>query len=172
MATIMEAPNRIAEDDFTSVRYQKRLFLAGGITDCPDWQAEVIEQIKDLDNLTIFNPRRANFRMEDDPVDQITWEFDQLTTFIDSIIFWFPKETLCPITLYELGFQMGIVHTAKKSYVHDEHPLFIGAHPEYKRRIDVEIQAKMAGYKHPIHNTLDDVVNAFRAYHTSRRNDH
>lgn len=160
MITVIEAPNPLTDES----RYNDRLFLAGGITDCPNWQADAIDLLKDLDNLTVYNPRRENFRMEDNPVEQIEWEFDALA-YSDAVIFWFPKETLCPITLYELGFKMGIVHTAKKSYVHDEYKLFIGAHPEYKRRIDIEYQTTLAGHKGPIYETLDDVVNAFREYH-------
>lgn len=63
-------------------------FLAGGITNCPDWQSEVIENLQkydqkyqnELDSLVIFNPRRPNFPI-DDPnasLQQITWEFQEL----------------------------------------------------------------------------------------------
>ena len=36
-------------------------FIAGGITNCPDWQADIVEMLKDTD-LTLLNPRRADFR--------------------------------------------------------------------------------------------------------------
>ena len=36
------------------------LFLAGGITGCPNWQKEIIVKLKDLP-LVRFNPRRASF---------------------------------------------------------------------------------------------------------------
>ena len=40
------------------------IFLAGGISNCPDWQKEVAEEFeKDLDRLTVYNPRRKNFEM-------------------------------------------------------------------------------------------------------------
>ena len=73
-----------------------RCFLAGGITKCPDWQAEVIKEILRLDEedranndevatdytLVLFNPRRENFPINDPDAsrNQIQWEFDALET--------------------------------------------------------------------------------------------
>lgn len=51
----------------------------------------------------------------------------------DAILFWFPCETLCPITLYELG-----------AWSMSDKPLFVGVHPAYQRRQDVEIQTRLA----------------------------
>lgn len=108
------------------------LFIAGGITNCPDWQAELVESLKNED-ITILNPRRKNFPIDDPNAseEQIIWEFEHLKK-ADAVSFWFPKETLCPITLYELG---KISMTSKK--------LFVGVHPEYKRKRDIEIQTKL-----------------------------
>lgn len=115
----IEAPNRL-------VRIPKSIFLAGGISGCPDWQKEMVELLKDTD-LTIFNPRRENFDLSNALVteEQIEWEFDHLR--------WFPKETLCPITLFELG-----------AWSHTMKPLFVGMDPDYQRRKDVEVQLKLA----------------------------
>jgi hypothetical protein len=45
-----------------------------------------------------------NFSMNDPTAskDQIQWEFEHLRK-ADTILFWFPKESICPIALYELG---------------------------------------------------------------------
>jgi hypothetical protein len=51
----------------------------------------------------------------------------------DLISFWFPRETLCPITLYELG----------KWHGKADKPIVVGMHPDYPRRIDVEEQSKL-----------------------------
>ena len=81
----------------------KSLFIAGGITDCPDWQQDFVKLLSDTD-ITILNPRRANFPIHDSnaALEQIKWEHDNLRRAV-AISFWFPKETICPIALYELG---------------------------------------------------------------------
>lgn len=110
---------------------KKSLFLAGGITNCPDWQADLIKLLKN-ENIVLFNPRWKNFPMNSKIAKkQIKWEFDHLHK-ATAISFWFCKETLCPIVLYELG-----------AWSKTDKTLFIGVHPEYKRKIDVEIQTKL-----------------------------
>lgn len=108
-----------------------RLFIAGGITGCPDWQSELVKLLKD-DNIVIFNPRRSNFPTNIDITEeQIGWEHRYLRR-ANIISFWFSKETICPIVLYELGaWSM----TKKK--------IFVGMHPEYSRRKDVEVQTRL-----------------------------
>lgn len=107
------------------------LFIAGGITRCPDWQSELVKLLKN-ENIAIFNPRRSNFPTDIDiSEEQIGWEHRYLRRAM-AISFWFPKETICPIVLYELGaWSM----TKKK--------IFVGIHPEYSRRKDVEIQTRL-----------------------------
>jgi len=108
---------------------EKSLFLAGGITNCPDWQAELTDLLKNED-VVLLNPRRANFPIHDPDAaqEQIEWEYRHLRK-ADAISFWFPKETMCPIVLYELG-----------AHSMTDKPLFVGVHPDYARRKDVEIQ--------------------------------
>jgi Nucleoside 2-deoxyribosyltransferase like len=81
--------------------------------------------------LTLLNPRRHNFDVHNPLMEeeQIEWEHRHLEK-ADHISFWFPAETLCPITLFELG----------KYAQRTEKILFIGAHPEYKRVRDIHIQ--------------------------------
>lgn len=134
------------------------IFLAGGITGCPDWQSYVIDELKKLnvsDNHTIFNPRRPEYGdLLDEKLaeEQITWEFDKLK-FAKTIVFWFPKETLCPITLYELG-----------RWVASDKLVMIGVHPEYKRKLDIEIQTKLLNrVNNEIHSDLDQMIKAINA---------
>ena len=105
------------------------VFLAGGITGCPDWQQEIVELLKDT-NLTLLNPRRTHFPIGNPNAaqEQIEWEHDHLKMG-DAILFWFPCETICPIVLYELG-----------AWSMTDKPIFVGVHPDYSRRQDVEIQ--------------------------------
>ena len=105
------------------------VFLAGGISGCPDWQKEFADKLRDTD-LIVYNPRRADFPMGDKEAGlrQIKWEAHYLEK-ASCIIFWFPKETVCPIVLFELG-----------SWSMTEKPIFVGCHPDYSRRFDVETQ--------------------------------
>lgn len=108
---------------------QFALFLAGGIVGCPDWQQEMVELLSDTD-LTLLNPRRVDFPIHNSNVayEQIVWEYKYLRK-ADIIQFWFAEETLQPIVLYELGI-----------WAASNKPIFVGIHPEYRRRQDVEIQ--------------------------------
>jgi hypothetical protein len=110
------------------------LFLAGGISGTHDWQSEAVRLLADLP-LVVLNPRRTNYPWHDPAAAeaQITWEFRHLRR-ATAVLFWFPPETLCPIALFELGGRTLV----------REQPLFVGTHPEYKRRLDVEIQLRLA----------------------------
>ena len=118
------------------------LFLAGGITGVKDnWQAKAALELKDIELLTIFNPRRkAEFKPEDEE-EQIKWEHNKLYR-ADAISFWFPPDTLCPITLYELGAWSVWIDPWKQIRSHKR--LFISVHPKYARLNDVLIQTKLA----------------------------
>lgn len=125
------------------------LFLAGGITDCPDWQAELINLLLEGNTkYNLLNPRRGNFDVRDPNASevQIKWENEALMS-ASAISFWFPCDTLCPITLYELGkhSQRGV-------------PIFIGVHPDYKRRIDVEIQTGLCRPEIKIVYSIEDLA--------------
>lgn len=124
------------------------VFLAGGITGCPDWQSVFVKHLQ-ASSLTVFNPRRVQFPIDDPTAasEQIQWEYKHLRQ-ADAIAFWFPWETLCPIALYELGaWSM----TAK--------PLVVGVHPHYPRRSDVEIQTALVRPDIQIAYSLTDLAN-------------
>jgi len=92
---LITAPNHYRSDQEIS------LFLGGGITNCPDWQSEMIERLSKTDYV-LYNPRRENFDISNPEESdiQIEWEFRYLN-YSTAIMFWFPEQTLCPITLYE-----------------------------------------------------------------------
>lgn len=130
---------------------QVSVFLAGGITGCPDWQDEVVSRLacmSNLDNLVIYNPRRDDFDVDSTFVEreQIEWEHYHLAK-ADVISFWFPKEGLCMITLLELG-----------KWLPSEKELIIGCHPDYKRIRDVRIQTQLERPELEIHHTLDEHI--------------
>jgi len=125
----------------------KSVFLAGGITDCLNWQQRMRLLLEDSD-LILLNPRRANFPIADPnaALEQIRWEHRHLR-MADAILFWFPCETLCPIVLYELG-----------AWSMTDKPIFVGVHPDYKRRQDVEIQTRLTRPEIRISYSLENLA--------------
>jgi hypothetical protein len=115
---------------------RQSVFIAGGISNCPDWQNEMSAML-DTSLYDVVNPRRAGGfdRTGVTAEEQITWEHRALS-LIDACIFWFPCETLCPITLLELG---KMLHRAQ----HHNVMLAIGWHPDYQRAFDLEVQIRL-----------------------------
>jgi hypothetical protein len=116
------------------------VFLAGGITDCEDWQKTVVEELrKDVQKGTILNPRRAEFPMDDPSAaaQQIMWEQTALWA-ADVIAIWFAGgSSVQPIVMFEFGCHLGrycIGGGPKK--------LLVGIDPKYKRKQDVELQLR------------------------------
>lgn len=135
---------------------ERSLFLAGGISNCPIWQPDLVKLLEDT-NLTILNPRRRNFSTDNPNIEeeQIAWEYDHLRK-ASAVSFWFPKETLCPITLYELGKQSVL-----------DKPIFIGVHQDYARRRDVEIQTRLIRPKVKIVYSLENLAEQIKDWEKS-----
>jgi len=130
-----------------------RVFLAGGITGCPDWQAPTAEELLDV-GLTVFNPRRRAFPI-DDPTEaprQIAWEHHHLRA-ADVTLFWFPADQVQPIALFELGAALG-----------EGRHIVIGAAPGYPRRLDIEHQVALAGSTRTVHTSMADVLDEVIAH--------
>lgn len=122
------------------------LFLAGGISDCPDWQMPVAKLLQKHTDLCVLNPRRAGKDKDDiDPMEQITWEFNALKRS-DYIMFWFPKESICPIALFECG-----------KWIMKNKTLFIGCDPDYPRKLDLEVQLQLQRPDLTIYYSLKDL---------------
>lgn len=137
-----------------------KVFLGGGISNCPDWQQDMIDKLNHADNkLVLFNPRRESFDITDQSASefQIEWEFDHLA-IADAIMFWFPCETMCPITLYELG----AAATKGKT-------IFVGCHPEYARRFDVQKQLSMIRPGVKVRDSLGEVAKDIMSWYSSMR---
>lgn len=125
---------------------ERSLFLAGGIVDCPNWQREMVLALNDT-SLVLFNPRRSQFLQHQNAArEQIIWEQRYLRK-ATAISFWFPKETLCPIVLCQLGAW---------SMTHKK--LFVGVHPEYQRIEDVQIQTALVRPDISIVTSLEDLT--------------
>jgi Nucleoside 2-deoxyribosyltransferase like len=125
-----------------------RVFLAGAIDmgAAVDWQAQMIERLKDVDDLVIFNPRRPNFSPETLD-EQIEWELDHLEK-CDTIFMWLPKDAKAPISFFEAGL-----------YWFDG-KLLIGADPGFYRRRNLEMTANRYGQN--IFESLEDMEKRLR----------
>jgi hypothetical protein len=141
--SIIQAPEKLEVEGISC-------FLAGGISHCSLWQDTIIEVLenhcqKQSRSWTLLNPRREDFPANYSAAarEQIEWEFCALQK-ADALLFWFPMETLCPITLFELG-----------RWIAGDKPLFIGTDPEYRRRFDVEVQTRLVHPNAIIHSTLE-----------------
>jgi hypothetical protein len=147
--TYVECPNFI---DPEIMRRKRSVFLAGGISECPDWQSEMVELLKGTD-IILFNPRRRNFPIDDPNAaeEQINWE-DHYLFHADSILYWFCEETLQPIVMNEHG-----------QYARTLKPIFVGIHPNYQRRLDIELRTKRPDVK--IVYNLQDLAEQVIAYH-------
>ena len=115
-------------------------FLAGGISDCKDWQKETIDFLKDFryepdePDLVILNPRRS------EPVncvrEQIEWEFYNISA-CDIFSMYFPggehKREIC---MYELGRNLALGSRFPSRFI-------ISVQDGYKRLYDVKIQSEL-----------------------------
>ena len=143
----MKSDNCIKAPDCPVYSDLPSIFLAGGITGCPDWQNKVSRWLHGHD-VMVLNPRRDNFPLDDPSAayDQIKWERTYLRN-ANVILFWFCAEAIQPIALFELGHW---------SSTHK--PLSVGCDPCYPRANDVIIQLGLARPDFTIHHNLEDTV--------------
>jgi len=154
---VVEAPSR----------YRNRLgypmlFMAGGITGAEDWQTKFLEELKD-EELVVFNPRRKNFDISNEEVEaqQITWEFLHIAK-ANAISFWLPPQTLCPITLFELGSVLG-----EKT----DRSIFVGCDPSYARIRDVKVQVGLRNKKIEVVESLSSLASQVKDWARANQND-
>jgi hypothetical protein len=145
---------------FKETLQQPIIFLAGGITSCPDWQAEIIELLRDVQG-TLLNPRRANFPIHDPNAafEQIQWEYIAMNQWADAISFRFSVGSLNPIVLFELG-----CHSVRLDLYGVPITIFVGVHTDYERRQDVEIQMHLRRPALQIVDTLEALADQITAW--------
>lgn len=122
------------------------VFLAGGITNCWEWQDKVIELLEkeNLDNLVVFNPRRKDFPINDlnAAEEQIKWEFDMLEQCDIFSMYFCAGESDQPICMYELG--RNICRMQMRFSTNWVMRLAVTVEKGYKRKKDVNIQTSLA----------------------------
>ena len=145
MGKVITSPEALEPDAPLSI------FLAGGISDCWDWQDIVAMRLAGETDAVVYNPRRIGFDMsayEEISRQQIIWEFHALRMSTVNL-FWFPEETLCPITLMEYGSAMERLHPGA---------IMCGTHPNYQRRFDVVEQTRLKNHSH-VWSDISDLVD-------------
>lgn len=140
----VEAPNELNN-------HKPLVFLAGGISQCKNWQSDLVGELSNCD-CVIINPRRENYIIGDEKMnlEQIAWEYKYLR-LSNILVFYFCEETVCPITLFEYG---GVLERCK-NYLSN---VIVYTEPNYPRKSDLIIQSRLA-LKHVHTNYLEFVNN-------------
>lgn len=136
MAQVITAPS-IEIPMFTSV------FLAGGITNCKEWQKEVIENLE-YEDVSLFNPRQEHFDVSDKTASykQILWEFERLEEMNIFSMYFCNDNSDQPICMYELG--RNIIRIQNRFPSDWEKRIVISVEDGYRRKSDVFIQTELA----------------------------
>lgn len=175
-----------APEDYTLQDGEVSVFLAGGITNCPNWQKDVIDELarycdyKD-NKLVVFNPRRDNFPIGDASAAraQIEWEFNCLEKADIFSMFFSSGDSDQPICMYELGRNIARMQTRFPTDWNKR--IIISSAHDYKRINDVRIQVRLAtnddilvlntlhdGNDSILHYHIDAIVMAYRRLHIDK----
>lgn len=139
MAQIITAPS-------TEKPIYRPVFLAGGITNCKEWQKEVIKELE-FEDISIFNPRQKHFDVTDKNASykQILWEYERLEQMGIFSMYFCNDNSDQPICMYELG--RNIVRMQNR-FPHDwQDRIVICVEDGYKRSTDVRIQVQLCAPK-------------------------
>ncbi len=136
MAQVITAPS-IEIPKFISV------FLAGGITNCKEWQKEIIRELE-FEDISLFNPRQKHFDVSDKfaSYKQILWEFERLEKMDIFSMYYCNDNSDQPICMYELG--RNIVRIQNRFPSDWEKRIVISVEDGYRRQADVLIQTELA----------------------------
>lgn len=133
-----------------------KIFLAGGITNCPKWQIQLLDKLKNQPAI-FYNPRRPEgfepFKTGEHARKQIEWEHERILDS-DFVVFWFARGSDNPIVLFEYG----------KQIARDPDSIILGIDPEYPRAFDVREQTALEMTPFDTAGTMEGL-----AYDTKRR---
>ena len=157
-----------APDKYKMQDGEASVFLAGGITICHNWQADVIKELNtyEYDNLVVFNPRRENFPIDKSSAayEQIEWEYNQLNNMDIFSMYFCEGVSDQPICMYELGRYIAKMQT--RFPIDWEHRIIISVEAGYKRKQDVITQVGLAcGNK--INVTVQPRADMLMYYHAN-----
>lgn len=141
---IAPEPTQGYAHDVMSSDFAPCIFLAGAIDmgAAVDWQAYVIEQLRDK-HCTLFNPRRATPFTPEMLDEQILWELDALEA-ADVVFMWFPRDSKAPVAMFESGLYL------------QSGKLLLGAEDGFYRRRNLELTAQY--FNRRIYDSLDEMI--------------
>lgn len=130
-----------------------KVFLAGGIQKCIQWQKKIIDLFLEnaddqelnasFDNLYLINPRRADWLdKEGEDIRQIEWEFDMLQRCDMFTMYFAGGESDQPICMYELGRYIERMKQVFPTSWKDR--IVITCDSSYRRLKDVIVQTYLA----------------------------
>lgn len=157
------------------------VFLAGGISDCDNWQNVVIDYIKShaeshyLDNLVILNPRGDESKILSFDEKQV-WDFDNLNE-ADIVSFYFCKNATQSTSMYELGRHLALYGCGyhdkivvsiesgfKKENVLNDQCQLLGIYPlcisskKFTQRYYPHAEAIIAAYNEVMNDRVDSML--------------
>jgi hypothetical protein len=157
-----------APQNYNKQSDQISVFLAGGITNCPKWQNEVIRKLEDFDlqRLVIYNPRQEHFDITDTSASykQIAWEYQYLENMDIFSMYFSDGDSDQPICMYELG--RNLVRMQNRFPNDWRERIVITCENGYRRKQDVYIQTILAtenaiDYSYlEVYNSLDKHISA------------
>lgn len=140
MSDILTAPNA------NKAKYIS-VFLAGGITGCPDWQKIVIQELESED-ISVYNPRQERFCVADKSASykQIVWEYERLEKMDIFSMYFCGGDSIQPICMYELG--RNILRMQNRFPSDWQNRIVISVEDGYQREQDVIIQVELCSGIH------------------------
>lgn len=155
----IKAPHR-----YTKEPTEVTIFLAGAIDNgqAINWQEYVAEQLKEIDNLIILNPRRDDWDStwdcsKNNPqfAEQVNWELDGINN-CDLVLVYFPANSIAPISLLELGLLASSPYDNK----------IVVCENGYHRKGNVDIVCERYGVVQL--DTLDNAINHYKQFDLSK----
>jgi hypothetical protein len=129
------------------------VFLAGGITNCEEWQKVVINYFKENwkheRGIIFLNPRRDSFDVTNPNAtrEQIEWEFSYLNTPCVLFSMYFSNsQSPQPICFYEMGRALAKEFSVDSFSGIRKNDVFVATHKDFHRKADVLIQGELADY--------------------------
>jgi len=130
---------------------RKAIFLAGSVSGSENWRLHIAQSFE-AENVVFLDPFNASYASADAAAfsAQIEWERRHLRRAWGRV-FWFSFESLCAMSLFELG-----------ASCQSAGPLFVGCHADYRLRRDVISQLAIARPDVVVAATLDELISQLR----------
>ena len=137
-------------DKFSNIsNSQVSLFLAGGSTKWRETVEHTLECNEDFHSVVILDPYDENYST----LPNTAWEA-QMMKKADCIVFWFTKESVCPVSLFELGY-------ALRDHTKD---IIIGVEPGYPKEDELDAQLITLCPKLVPFSSLEQLTRAIELY--------